>query len=292
MNQRILTIFRPCEDWVGFFFELHFGCTGEVTGPKYVPQDRPIMHLEITPIQPQAQPEVGQLNQFQNYWQKNQYTFDWHESDVYNQMCLPLSTAVYPVTSLLTVKDCWRKCRIFIVYSCTKEQNALFDFTNLNGRKRSRKEVSKIPNTSIRDLACRAVFTWLSKGIGFGFGFGFTTPFGWLLYLLWFWFYDSQVKTALTALFYWPILPTENREMCINWILPSFVTLGRNNTLNTVGPCQFLSSHNPWKVDHTTGVRPLFAVVSSMLVCEQLRAKFCGGRINWFVLIRTSPVHV
>ena len=42
----------------------------------------------------------------------------------------------------------------------------------------------------------RAVFTWLSKGIGFGFGF--TTPFGWLVYLLWFWFYDSQVKTALT----------------------------------------------------------------------------------------------
>ena len=31
----------------------------------------------------------------------------------------------------------------------------------------------------------------------FGFGFGFTTPFGWLVYLLWFWFYDSQVKTGL-----------------------------------------------------------------------------------------------
>ena len=46
----------------------------------------------------------------------------------------------------------------------------------------------------------RAVFTWLSKGIGFGFGFGFTTPFGWLVYLLWFWFYDSQVKTALTSM--------------------------------------------------------------------------------------------
>ena len=45
----------------------------------------------------------------------------------------------------------------------------------------------------------RAVFTSLSKGIGFGFGFGFgfTTPFGWLVCLLWFWFYDSQVKTAL-----------------------------------------------------------------------------------------------
>ena len=43
----------------------------------------------------------------------------------------------------------------------------------------------------------RAVFTWLSKEIGFGFGFGFTTPFCWLVYLLWFWFYDSQVKTAL-----------------------------------------------------------------------------------------------
>ena len=46
-------------------------------------------------------------------------------------------------------------------------------------------------------IRLRAVFTWLSKGIGFGFGFGFTTPFGWLVYLLWFWFYDSQVKTAL-----------------------------------------------------------------------------------------------
>ena len=45
----------------------------------------------------------------------------------------------------------------------------------------------------------RAVFTWLSKGIGFGFGFGSTTPFGWLVYLLWFGFYDSQVKTALFA---------------------------------------------------------------------------------------------
>ena len=49
----------------------------------------------------------------------------------------------------------------------------------------------------------RAVFTWLSKGIGFGFGFGFTTPFGWLVYLLWFWFYDSQVKTALTPTVNW-----------------------------------------------------------------------------------------
>ena len=45
----------------------------------------------------------------------------------------------------------------------------------------------------------RAVSTWLSKGIGFGFGFGFTTPFGWLVHLLWFWFYDSQAKTALNS---------------------------------------------------------------------------------------------
>ena len=50
----------------------------------------------------------------------------------------------------------------------------------------------------IANFAVRAVFTWLSKVIGFGFGFGFTTPFGWLVYLLWFWFYDSQVKTALS----------------------------------------------------------------------------------------------
>ena len=54
-------------------------------------------------------------------------------------------------------------------------------------------------NQSVQTRIYRAVFTWLSKGIGFGFGFGFgfTTPFGWLVYLLWFWFYDSQVKTAL-----------------------------------------------------------------------------------------------
>ena len=45
----------------------------------------------------------------------------------------------------------------------------------------------------------RAVFTWLSKGIGFGF----TTPFGSLVYLLWFWFYDSQVKTALMCQSTW-----------------------------------------------------------------------------------------
>ena len=66
------------------------------------------------------------------------------------------------------------------------------------------KTIDSRPN--VRPLTCessetvsvaRAVFTWLSKGIGFGFGFGFTTPFGWLVYLLWFWFYDSQVKTAL-----------------------------------------------------------------------------------------------
>ena len=54
----------------------------------------------------------------------------------------------------------------------------------------------------------RAVFTWLSKGIGFGFGFGFTTPFGWVVYLLWFWFYDSQVKTALTEVLSPPSLNT------------------------------------------------------------------------------------
>ena len=35
----------------------------------------------------------------------------------------------------------------------------------------------------------------------FWFGFGFTTPFAWLVYLLWFWFYDSQVKTALIFVF-------------------------------------------------------------------------------------------
>ena len=52
----------------------------------------------------------------------------------------------------------------------------------------------------IKSICDRAVFTRLSKGIGFGFGF--TTPFGWLVYLLWFWFYDSQVKTALTGVYF------------------------------------------------------------------------------------------
>ena len=50
-------------------------------------------------------------------------------------------------------------------------------------------------------ISYRTVFTWLLKAIGFGIGFGFTTPFGWLVYLLWFWFYDSQVKTALIIKF-------------------------------------------------------------------------------------------
>ena len=50
---------------------------------------------------------------------------------------------------------------------------------------------------ALQTFGYRAVFTWLSKRIGFGFGFGFTTPFSWLVYLLWFWFYDSQVKTVL-----------------------------------------------------------------------------------------------
>ena len=51
-------------------------------------------------------------------------------------------------------------------------------------------------------------------GIGFGFGFGFTTSFGWLVYLLWFWFYDSQVKTTLNI----PRL-SGNRTLCrkIQW---------------------------------------------------------------------------
>ena len=57
--------------------------------------------------------------------------------------------------------------------------------------------VGSLQSAFYSDRYFRAVFTWLSKGIGFGFGFGFTTPFGWLVYLLSFWFYDSQVKTAL-----------------------------------------------------------------------------------------------
>ena len=61
-------------------------------------------------------------------------------------------------------------------------------------------------------LRHRAVFTWLSKGIGFGFGFGFTTPFGCLVYVLWFWFYDSQVKTALNP-FWWSCVTRKNQCM-------------------------------------------------------------------------------
>ena len=56
----------------------------------------------------------------------------------------------------------------------------------------------QVKNKTKNKTKHRAVFTWLSKGIGFGFGF--TTPFGWLVYLLWFWFYDSQVKTALIVM--------------------------------------------------------------------------------------------
>ena len=66
----------------------------------------------------------------------------------------------------------------------------------------------------------RAVFTWLSKGIGFGFGFGFTTPFGWLVYLLWFWFYDSQVKTALYEYIKFAQLPSWNFSKAVGlWFL-------------------------------------------------------------------------
>ena len=60
------------------------------------------------------------------------------------------------------------------------------------------------------------------KGIGFGFGFGFTTPFGWLVYLLWFWFYDSQVKTALYiylhefASFFATAYSLERKNMVLN----------------------------------------------------------------------------
>ena len=64
-------------------------------------------------------------------------------------MRLPLSTTVHPVTNLLTVNTVGKNVGFSL---CTKEQNALFEFTNLNGRKRSRKEVSKILNASIRDL--------------------------------------------------------------------------------------------------------------------------------------------
>ena len=53
-------------------------------------------------------------------------------------------------------------------------------------------------NISAQPHTVSAVFAWLSKVIGFGFGF--TSPFGWLVYLLWFWFYDSQVKTALLCI--------------------------------------------------------------------------------------------
>lgn len=87
-----------------FCFELYCGCTGEETGSKFVPQTSPTMQLETTPIQLQAQPEVGQLNLFQNHWQTNHTLLtNWHKSEVYNQMCLPLSTTVHPLTNLLTV---------------------------------------------------------------------------------------------------------------------------------------------------------------------------------------------
>ena len=70
----------------------------------------------------------------------------------------------------------------------------------------------------------RAVSLDCRIGIGFGFGFGFTTSFGWLVYLLWFWFYDSQVKTALyqkiilACIFFshfYELFPYTNAYVCI-----------------------------------------------------------------------------
>ena len=87
-----------------------------------------------------------------------------------------------PSLELCTPFNCC-KCTFFMTWINLKPERFL-EFS-------SPQHASVIPSRPFR-----AVFTWLSKGIGFGFGF--TTPFGWLVYLLWFWFYDSQVKTALT----------------------------------------------------------------------------------------------
>ena len=77
------------------------------------------------------------------------------------------------------------------------------------------------------NIANRAVFTSLSKGIGFGFGFGFTTPFGWLVYLLWFWFYDSQVKTTLKV-------QRQVYVRCLDLPPHRWKTLDNNDHLNLV----------------------------------------------------------
>ena len=54
---------------------------------------------------------------------------------------------------------------------------------------------------------------------GIGFGFGFTTTFGWLVYLLWFWFRDSQVKTALTMVNYIPRFKFVYKMQCFHRFL-------------------------------------------------------------------------
>ena len=41
-------------------------------------------------------------------------------------------------------------------------------------------------------------------------------PFGWLVYLLWFWFYDSQVKTALV---YTTKIPNEEKNTQLSIVL-------------------------------------------------------------------------
>ena len=80
---------------------------------------------------------------------------------------------------------------LLFVYAITRKGSSIKHTTAL-----SQSNCRNFSCSSIKTMIVfRAVFTWLSKGIGFGFGF--TTPFGWLVYLLWFWFYDSQVKTAL-----------------------------------------------------------------------------------------------
>ena len=59
-----------------------------------------------------------------------------------------------PVTNLLTVNTVGKNVG-FPLFTCVQKNRhgkALLEFTNLNGRKRSRKEVNKIPNAYIRDL--------------------------------------------------------------------------------------------------------------------------------------------
>ena len=123
-------------------------------------------------------------------------------------------------------------------------------------------------------LTVRAVFTWLSKGIGFGFGFGFTTPFGWLVYLLWFWFYDSQVKTALNRWWqsYVVTIHTKPPHGNFNLVLFAFKYFTKwNGNFNLV---LFAFKHfTKWNLENLLNFDPGHSPQSSLVLSESFETK-------------------